>query len=174
MLGVCSVPALAGSPALMIRDAVLMSGPGHAYPTGTTAVATTRVSVERCQRQWCRILAGGALGWVRLDDIGFGQFPRPQWLSGPKFAIGSGAGTVCFYSAADFAGTRLCLPSGAVVHDLALLGRDNAVASVRVSGAASALVCRDRSFGSYCQLIVKDAPRLSKFLGRAVSSVHVY
>jgi len=167
------LPTFAGTPALMIRDAALMAGPGNAYATGGTAVASSAIVVDRCQGHWCSISVGSQSGWIDANDISYGQEAR-AWSSGPHFNVKSGGGEVCFFSGANYAGSQFCQPSGGVIGDLSLLGRDNAIASVKISGNASVLLCRDRFLQSYCELIASDKAQLAKLLSRNVSSLHVY
>ena len=61
-----------------------------------------------------------------------------------------------------------------VARDLLLFQRDNEVASVRVEGKVSVMLCRDRHFTNYCQLFTESRPNLPRFLSHAVSSYRVY
>jgi hypothetical protein len=53
-----------------------------------------------------------------------------------------------------------------------LFDRDNVYSSVRVNGG-SVVLCRDRDFSSYCELIVEDQASLHGFLDNNVSSLRV-
>ena len=95
-----------------------------------------------------------------------------DWPGGvnPNYPTG---GTICFYQGTNFTGAELCLSSGRVIQDLALLGLDNRFSSARVYGA-SAAACRDRDFQSYCERIIADQPVLDQYLRHALSSIRVY
>ena len=95
-----------------------------------------------------------------------------DWPGGvnPDYPTG---GSVCFYQGTNYTGAELCMSSGRVIHDLALLGIDNGFSSIKVFGA-SAAVCRDRDFQSYCERIISDQPVLDQYLRRALSSIRVY
>lgn len=171
-----SVPgaALAATPAWSNIPLVLREGPGAEYDVTGKIAGEIRIGVERCFNRWCKVRAGGARGWVSEDDISFGQRPGGPF-SGPKLNYPEGGpGQVCFYTGTNYTGTSLCSESGTVVHDLVLLHRDNAFASIKIEGNVSALVCRDFDFTSYCERIIKSKPALPRFLIRNVSSYRVY
>lgn len=70
--------------ARLVSQARLRAGPGTQYQNLGTLPAGTRVSVIRCQTQWCNVSAGYRRGWVasRLIDRGDWDDPRPP-LPGP-------------------------------------------------------------------------------------------
>lgn len=160
-----------GTAAWLIKGQSLFEGPGEAYDVVGELAGETRIRVDRCTYRWCRIHAAGERGWVSRDNISFGQEPRGP-LTGPHFDRPRG-GAVCFFEGPDFSGASVCAKAGTVVHDLLLFNLDNRYSSVEVS-ASSVMVCRDRDFTSYCELIVKSQPRLHGFLDDNVSSYRVY
>jgi hypothetical protein len=162
-----------GSDAWTIRDVTLRDGPGNAYVVNGTVPGASRILVDRCHDRWCQIRAGHLGGWVALDSLNFGQFPRGPF-TGPRLNYQSGGGVVCFYTGANFTGDKVCAVSGTVVHDLKLLGIDNAFASISVEGSANVMVCRDFDFTSYCKRVVANEPKLNRYLNRAISSYRVY
>lgn len=163
-----------GTPAWVIKDAVLREGPGHAYDAVGQVHGQIKVRVDRCSRNWCQIRGEGDKGWVGLDNLSFGQYARGP-LSGPKVKRPSGGpGVICLYEGSNYSGGRICSKSGTVVRDLLLLDRDNAYASISVEGNVSVMLCRDRRFINYCQVFTKSQPSLPRFLNRAVSSYRVY
>lgn len=170
-------PALAletGTPAWLIKDTVLRQGPGHAYLATGEVDGKLKVRVDRCSRDWCQIRGQGQKGWVALDRLSFGQHPRGPF-TGPRLNRPSGGpGTICLYTGANYTGSRVCATSGTVVRDLLLFQRDNAYASVKVSGNVSVMLCRDRWFTNYCQLFNESRANLPRFLNKAVSSYRVY
>jgi hypothetical protein len=171
---VLSLPAAAidtGTPAWLINGQSLFEGPGNAYRVTGELGDETRIRVDRCSEQWCRIHAEGQRGWVSLYNISFGQEPRGP-LTGPRLNYPTG-GTVCLYSGRHYSGSVACLPSGTVVHDLLLFGVDNSVNSVELHGG-SVTLCRDRDFTSYCERIVEDTPVLHGFLNNNVSSYRIW
>jgi uncharacterized protein YraI len=162
-----------GSDAWTTTDVTLRDGPGNAYAVNGTVPRESRVLVDRCHVRWCQIRVGHGGGWVGLDALSFGQFPRGPF-TGPKLNYQSGSGVVCFYTGANYTGQKSCATSGTVVRDLKLFGIDDSFASVTVEGAANVMVCRDFDFTSYCRRIVASEPRLERFLNRAISSYRVY
>lgn len=149
----------------------LRAGPGLAYAVTGEIAADLPIKVLRCQKLWCAVDGAGGRGWTSKQFIVFG-LTSTDWPGGvhPDYPTG---GTLCFYQGTNYTGAELCLSSGRVIHDLALLGLDNSFASVRVQGA-SAAVCRDRDFQSYCERIIADQPVLNRYLRRAASSIRVY
>ncbi len=170
-----SLPANAhepGSPAWVISDTDLRSGPGVRYPLTTSVAKGDAVTITRCSDRWCQI--AGADDWLSIDGLSFGQEalgPR----SGPKFNTGRGGpGQVCFFDGLNYSGNSVCQPSGGVARDLALLGWDNQIASVSIDGDVSVNLCRDRNFASYCVLVDQSTPRLERLLLNAASSWQVW
>lgn len=161
-----------GTPAWLVNGQVLRAGPGAAYVVTGQLGDATRIRVDRCTYRWCQVRAEGARGWVSRDDVNFGQHPRGP-LTGPRLGYPSG-GTVCFYTGRHFTGTELCATAGTVVHDLLLFGIDDRFASLRIEGAGSVTVCRDRDFSSYCERIIESKPVLPGFLHKAISSYRVH
>lgn len=154
------------SDALTLRD-----GPGLAYDVTGDIAADLPIKVLRCEELWCLVDGDGGRGWTDKQNIVFGV-TSADWPGGvnPDYPTG---GSICFYQGTNFAGSELCLGSGRVIHDLALLGLDNGFSSVKVNGA-SAAACRDRDFQSYCERIIADQPVLDQYLRRALSSIRVY
>jgi uncharacterized protein YraI len=152
----------------------LRSGPGKMYDLTGTVDVGARDRVDRCNiKRWCQIHTASTKGWLSLDNLSFGQKPDGL-LAGPKFPTQRGGGVVCFYTSAGFAGESFCAKSGRVIPDLALVGLDNTIASVEVNGAASAVVCRDRGFRSYCEVVDVSKGRLDGLLSNGISSIRVY
>ncbi len=151
----------------------LRAGPGQQYRITGMVDEGVRVRVDRCSRRWCEIHTASVRGWLSLDNLSFGQAPD-GWFAGPKFPTQRGDGVVCFYSGEGFSGVSFCARSGRVISDLALVGRDNEISSVEVNGAASALVCRDRGFRSYCEVVDVSTGRLDGLLDNGISSIRVY
>ena len=149
----------------------LREGPGLAYDVTGEIAADVAIKVLRCEELWCRVDGPGGRGWTSKQFVVFGR-TSTDWPGGinPDYPTG---GAICFYSGTNFTGSELCMNSGRVIHDLHLLGIDNGFASVRVLGA-SAAVCRDRGFQSYCERIIADQPSLHPYLRRALSSIRVY
>lgn len=169
-----AVPAQAfetGTAAWLIKGQSLFEGPGHAYDVVGELPGELRVRVDRCTYRWCKIHAEGERGWVSRDNVSFGQWPRGPF-TGPRLDHPRG-GSVCFYEGADYSGASVCATAGTVVTDLLLFDLDNRYSSIEVSGS-SVMVCRDRGFSSYCELIVESQPRLHGFLDNNVSSYRVY
>jgi len=161
----------AGTHAWSSDTLTLRDGPGLAYAVTGEIAADQQIKVLRCQELWCAVDGAGGRGWASKQFIVFG-LTSTDWPGGinPDYPTG---GTVCFYQGTDFTGAELCLGSGHVIRDLALLGLDNSFASVKVNGA-SAAACRDRGFQSYCERIIADQPALDPYLRRALSSIRVY
>lgn len=151
----------------------LYAGPSPVYQIVGDVAAGIRVRVDRCSERWCLIHVGGQRGWLPIENVSFGQHPD-GWFYGPRFPTRSGNGTVCFYTGANYTGEAFCATSGHVYKDLVLIGYDNAFASVKIDGAANALVCRDRNFRSYCKTIDLDTHALEGLLNHAISSIRVY
>lgn len=154
-------------------DGVIYAGPGTKYPVSGNVAAGVRIRVDRCSGLWCDIRVGRQRGWFPLGDISFGQRPG-GWFAGPHFAFAGGAGTVCFYTGGNYSGRSLCLDSGHTYPDLSLLGFDNAFASIRITGSASAMVCRDRNYRYYCKIIDVSTPWLDRLLVKQITSIRVY
>lgn len=154
------------SDTLTLRD-----GPGLAYAVTGEIAADLPIKVLRCEELWCAVDGPGGRGWTSKQFVVFG-LTSTDWPGGinPNYPTG---GAICFYSGTNFTGSELCMNSGRVIHDLDLLGLDNGFASVKVMGA-SAAVCRDRGFHSYCERIIADQPALHPYLRRALSSIRVY
>jgi uncharacterized protein YraI len=151
----------------------LYAGPATIYAVTGDVAAGIRVRVDRCSQRWCYVHSGHDQGWLSIDNVSFGQHPD-GWFAGPKFPTKSGAGTVCFFSGRNYTGSEFCADSGHVYKDLVLIGYDNAFGSVKIGGAANALVCRDRNFRSYCKVIDVDTRNLEGLLNHAISSIRVY
>ncbi len=178
-----AAPAAAGQPrgsAAWTTDGwigfsgILYAGPGPRYDRAGTIAAGERVRVDRCSRRWCEIHTAAVRGWLSIDNLSFGQTPSGPF-SGPKFATSRGGpGEVCFYDGEGFTGAALCARSGRVLPDLARVGLDNRISSVEVGPGASALVCRDRGFRSYCETVDVSKSRLDGLLANGISSIRVY
>jgi hypothetical protein len=169
------VPAVAagtpvGSAAWLIKGQSLMEGPGRDYDVVGELGDKTRIRVDRCAPLWCRIHAEGQAGWVWRHNISFGNLPYST-PSHPRLGWGRGE-TICLYEGREFTGERVCASPGTVVRDLMLFDRDNFYSSVQVNGG-SVVLCRDRDFSSYCELIVEDQASLHGFLDNNVSSLRV-
>ena len=160
-----------GSAAWLINGQSLFEGPGQAYDVVGELGDETSIRVDRCTYRWCRIHAEGQHGWVSRDNVSFGQEPRGP-LTGPHFDHPTG-GVACFFEGPNYSGASVCAKAGTVVHDLLLFHLDNRYSSIEVSGS-SVMVCRDRDFTSYCELIVESQPRLHGFLDNNASSYRVY
>jgi hypothetical protein len=165
------VPALAagtavGTAAWLIQGQALLQGPGTQYDVVGELGDATAIRTYR----WCRIHAQGQAGWVPRDDVAFGKYPR-RHPTGPQLKWGSGS-TICLYEGRNFSGEQVCASPGTVVRDLLLFHRDNTFSSVEVNGG-SVILCRDRDFSSYCELIVEDQASLHGFLDNNVSSLRV-
>jgi hypothetical protein len=155
-------------------DGALYEGPGRVYPVVADVPARVRVRVTRCSERWCLIRYGRSQGWLPIEEVSFGQYPD-GFLAGPRFPnMHSGSGTVCFFTGAHYTGREFCAESGHVYKDLLLTGYDNAFASVKIGGAAEAMVCRDRNFRSYCKIIDVDTLHLEGLLNHAISSIRIY
>lgn len=170
-----AVPALAasesGTHAWSTEPLTLRAGPGLEYDVTGSIAADLQIKVLRCEELWCAVDGPGGRGWATMQFIAFGK-TSTDWPGGinPDYPTG---GTICFYQGTHYSGGELCLGAGRVINDLALLGIDNGFSSVRVYGA-SAAVCRDRDFQSYCDRIIADQPVLDQYLRRAVSAIRVY
>jgi hypothetical protein len=152
----------------------LYSGPGTRYDEVGSIGAGERVRVDRCSYRWCQIHTATVRGWLSLDNLSFGQEPDGL-LAGPKFHTQRGGkGQVCFYDGANFTGASFCANSGRVFRDLSLVGLDNAIASVEVGEGVSAIVCRDRGFRSYCEVVDVSKDRLPGLLTYSITSIRVY
>jgi uncharacterized protein YraI len=149
----------------------LLAGPGKQYDVTGSVSEGVRVRVDRCSRRWCLIHTSASRGWLSLDNLNFGQTPE---VLGRKFPTQRGDGVVCFYSGQGYSGQYFCAPSGRVIPDLALVGRDNQISSVEINGSASAIVCRDRGFRSYCEVVDVSKGRLDGLLSGSISSIRVY
>ena len=148
----------------------LYAGPGHGYDVTGTVDAGMRVRVDRCSRRWCLIHTAGLHGWLQIDKLSFGQYPHGTKVK--TFPIRFG-GPVCFYSGANFTGDELCAPAGKSFTDLALISFDNAISSIKIVHG-SAMVCRDRGYHSWCQIVHDDMPHLDRLLSNSISSIKVY
>lgn len=152
----------------------LYSGPGLRYDEIGTVEADIRVRVDRCSKRWCQIRTSSARGWISLDYISFGQQPD-GWAHGPELKINrGGSGQVCFYEGRGFTGDSFCANSGRVIHDLVFINRDNTIGSIEVGAGVSAIVCRDRGFRSYCEVIEESQGNLDGLLTDSISSLRVY
>jgi uncharacterized protein YraI len=152
----------------------LRSGPGAMYDIVGSVDVGVRVRVDRCvTKRWCQIHTDEAKGWLSLDNLSFGQQPDGLF-AGPKFPTQRGDGVVCFFTGQGFSGESFCAKSGRVIPDLALVGLDNTISSVEVNGAASAMVCRDRGFRSYCEVVDVSKGQLDGLLTNGISSIRVY
>ncbi len=152
----------------------LRAGPGTQYDVTGSITEGVRVRVDRCAKRWCQIHTTAARGWLSLDNLSFGQQPDGI-LAGPKFPTERGGpGSVCFFTGEGFSGEGFCAKSGRVIPDLALLGRDNEISSVEVGTGVSAIVCRDRGFRSYCEVVDVSKGKLDGLLSNGISSVRVY
>lgn len=173
-MALLATPAMAasGTHAWSTAALILRDGPGLAY-AATGDIATEQpIMVLRCQRLWCLVDGEGHRGWATKQSIVFGRTPTP-WPGGINPDYPSG-GPVCFYTGTNYSGAEFCVASGRVINDLALLGLDNDFGSIRIEGSASASVCRDRFFQSYCERIIASQPRLSTHLRNSLSAIRVH
>lgn len=155
-------------------DGTVYSGPGPRYDTVGNVAGGIRIRVDRCTQRWCQFHTASVRGWISLDNVSFGQKPD-GWFAGPKFPTQrGGAGSVCFYSGRNFTGASLCAGSGHLWDDLALIGFDNQISSVEVGPGVSALVCRDRNFRSYCEVVDVSKGHINGLLDNGVSSIRIY
>lgn len=168
-----STPAFAGTAAWLTGDAAMIAGPGQEYKTIGSGANGALVFVERCSRDYCQIDFEGKIGWVALSKLSFGLEARGPW-TGPHFNMKSEGGSACLYTSSDYSGDYLCRQSGFVVTDFARTGLDDLFVSIKITGDASVLVCRDLNFSSYCETITKDTPKLNRYLAHNVSSIHIY
>lgn len=155
-------------------SSVLYSGPGAVYDETGSIDAGVRVRVDRCSKRWCQIHTAAVHGWMSQDNVSFGQQPDGLLVGRTFPTQRGGSGQVCFYDGAHFAGNAICASSGRVVHDLALLNRDNTISSIEIGDGVSAIVCRDRGFRSYCKVIDVSQENLEGFLDNGISSLRVY
>lgn len=152
----------------------LRSGPGTQYDVVDNIGEGVRVRVDRCSKRWCQIHTTAARGWLSLDNLSFGQQPDGL-LAGPKFPTQrGGTGSVCFFNGEGFSGEYFCAKSGRVIPDLELVGRDNSISSVEIGEGVSAVVCRDRGFRSYCEVVDVSKGKIDGLLSNGISSVRVY
>ena len=164
-----SAASLSGTPAWSTQDLVLRNGPGTQYRVTGAIASDAAIKVLRCQRQWCNVDGPGGRGWTSLYQIDFGRGPAETHLH-----YSTGQGTACFYEGANYTGASLCISTGQVIDDMALLNADNRFQSLQITGNASVAVCRDRKFQSYCERILISEPVLHQYLRGAVSSARVY
>lgn len=172
------IPALALSPAgshgWSRAALVLHSGPGDHYPVTGEIAGKLAIKILRCQKLWCNVDGPGGRGWTRNGAIDFGKDPAWPLLDPTAPRPDLSGGEMCFYEGSHFSGRSFCAATGQVFPDLAMLGWDNRIGSVRVVTGTSAAVCRDRFFQSYCERIAADQPVLNRFLSRNVSSIRLY
>ncbi|MDB5541508.1 MAG: hypothetical protein JWQ89_3235 [Devosia sp.] len=162
-----------GTPAWSIRPLVLFEGPGRDYDVTGQIEGQVRIYVDRCSKLWCRVHAGGQAGWTSLYDVAFGRVARGP-LTGPRLNYKwGGPGQVCLYEGHNYTGSAICGRSGTRIRDLLLLHADNLYSSVTIEGDVSVMLCRDRDFHSYCELM-NNSGNLQGFLDNNVSSVQVY
>lgn len=173
-LAFAATPAMAasGTHAWSTAALTLRDGPGTAYAVTGDIATEQPIMVLRCQNLWCLVDGEGHRGWTAKQSIVFGSTPTP-WPGGVNPDYPSG-GPVCFYTGTNYSGAEFCVAGGRTINDLALLGVDNAFASVRIAGSASASVCRDRFFQSYCERIVSSQPVLDRYLRNGLSSIRVH
>jgi len=161
------------NPAWALASITMQSGPGTRYaPTQSSVVKGQEIAVTRCTNRWCTI--DGVEGWLSMDNISFGQTASSAF-SGPKFNTGRGGdGEICLFDGENYSGNSICLTSGNVATDLALLGWDDKISSVSVGSGVSVNLCRDRDFASLCALIDQSTPKLQRLLSNSASSWRVY
>lgn len=168
-------PAMAasesGTHAWSTNTLTLRGGPGTNYAVTGEIGADLAIKVLRCEELWCLVDGDTGRGWAGTHSISFGK-TSTDWPGGanPDYANG---GTACFYTGANYSGSQFCFSAGRVIDDLALLGLDNAFASVSIEGTSVA-ACRDRDFQSYCERIIVSQPVLDRYLARALSAIRVY
>lgn len=150
---------------------VLRNGPGTVYDVTGEIDTDLQIKVLRCQKLWCLVDGNTGRGWTRKDDIAFGKTPT-DWPGGinPDYPVG---GTACFFEGTNYTGASLCISTGRVIADLALLNLDNRFSSVQIEGGSVA-ACRDRGFASYCERIIESQPVLHMYLRRNLSSIRAY
>jgi len=103
---------------------------------------------------------GGGGGLVRLDPAATGAIP-------------AGAnGMVCFYTLPNFGGQEFCLTNLQGLMPL-LGGWDNLIASIRIIGTVSALICDGEQFTGACMLVTESMPSLTGNYQNWISSLQV-
>ena len=162
-----------GSHGWSTRPLTLFSGPGAAYDYVGDIEADVEIRVLRCQRLWCLVDQGSNRGWTSKDRIAFGR-TSTDWPGGINPDYPSGGGTACLYEGTHYTGASICVSTGRVINDLALLNLDNRFSSIQLTGSTSVAACRDRGFQSYCERIIESQPVLDQYLHNALSSVRVY
>jgi hypothetical protein len=174
-LAMTGLPAQAhsenGTHAWSTSTLVLRDGPGAAYDVTGEIATDLEIKVLRCQKLWCLVDGHTGRGWTSKDHIAFGKTPT-DWPGGinPDYPLG---GTACFFEGTNYTGASLCIATGRVIPDLALLHLDNRFSSVQLSGGSVA-ACRDRGFASYCERIIESQPVLHMYLRRNLSSIRAY
>jgi hypothetical protein len=152
------------------------AGPGVSYlVVDTVGPGEQLIITGECRSNWCEIDHVGVPGWVYFSDAHAEGWEPVEQFAGTDLNWGRGGpGEVCFYDGPNYTGSSLCLTSGINYPDMAAVGADNWISSVRVTGEASATICRDADYRNYCILVVQDHPRLNRILDNAVSSITVY
>lgn len=151
-------------------------GPGTAYLVVDTIQPGEQLIITgECRPNWCEISHSGRDGWVYFPDAYAEGWEPDEGIFGTDLHWGRGGpGEVCFYEGTNYSGASFCLTSGVNYPDLALMGADNRISSVKVTGEVSTLMCKDANYEHYCVLLVQDHPYLDRVINNQASSITVY
>jgi uncharacterized protein YraI len=113
-------------------------------------------------------------GWCQtyVDDVTLTSF-RNDSISSYRASVlnaASPAARVCFFEHTFFNGASFCIGAGQS-YSLLPAGWDNRISSIRVEPGYSVQVCRDASFGGWCEYLTADVPQLLGDRNEAISSV---
>lgn len=173
-----AVPALSasetGSHGWSRASLTLRSGPGDHYTITGEIPGQVAIRILRCQKLWCVVDGPGGRGWTRNGPLDFGKDPHWPLLDPDNDWPDLAGGEMCFYEGAHYSGRSFCARSGQVFPDLATLGWDNRVSSIRVTVPTSAAICRDRFFQSYCERVIESQPLLHRHLTHNLTSIRMY
>jgi uncharacterized protein YraI len=134
--------------------------------------------------EWCQVTLNNQTGWASAQYLEAVNTNQPMTEAGPQlgpvfdFLLGvfgpqlglpllppapptppppptPGAGEICFYLDANFAGDALCVNVGASNSNLAAPW-NNAISSIRIGDNAAVEVCGDPNYFGWCQIYQDD------------------
>jgi uncharacterized protein YraI len=115
-------------------------------------------------------------GWCQTyeDDVNLTSYRNNSVSSYRTLAAGgvSPSARACFYEFANYTGASFCIDAGQT-YALLPAGWDNRISSITIQSGYSVQVCRDTSFGGWCELIAANVPQLTGDRDNAISSVRM-
>ena len=196
-----SVAVLVASSAALAADYAVVTQDSYVYKSRSTSSQKVNsveegeeVLVTDCQGTYCFLKIPGTDGWIKksrlapLDDEGEAHPDVPFSFGitigpgGPQVSIGigdappspgPGGPRACFFQNSGYGGASFCVAASDSIGNLASVGWNDRISSVRLYGGAEVQVCRHAGFGSPCTTWSSNKSSIGTWNDQ-ISSVDVY